>query len=76
MRQRRCELTVTAEVFALDRSVRGAYLDARRGYFNGACLFLAPEGRETDPVEVVLERPEDPRAPGLACGDSHAGRRS
>ena len=58
------ELTVTAEVFALDRSVRGAYLDARRGYFNGACLFLAPEGRETDPVEVVLERPEDPRALG------------
>ena len=58
------ELTVTAEVFALDRSVRGAYLDARRGYFNGACLFLSPEGRETDPVEVVLERPEDPRARG------------
>ena len=58
------ELTVTAEVFALDRSVRGAYLDARRGYFNGVCLFLAPEGRETDPVEVVLERPGDPRARG------------
>ena len=58
------ELTVTVEVFALDRSVRGAYLDSRRGYFNGACLFLSPEGRETDPVEVVLERPEDPRAQG------------
>ncbi|MYF70012.1 MAG: M61 family metallopeptidase [Proteobacteria bacterium] len=58
------ELTVTAEVFALDRSVRGAYLDTRRGYFNGVCLFLAPEGLEADPVEVVLERPEDPRATG------------
>ena len=58
------ELAVTAEVFALDRSVRGAYLDAKRGYFNGVCLFLAPEGLEADPVEVVLERPGDPRARG------------
>ena len=58
------ELTVTIEVFALDRSVRGAYLDGKRGYFNGVCLFLAPEGLESDPVEVVLERPEDPRARG------------
>lgn len=58
------ELTVTAEVFALDRSVRGAYLDSKRGYFNGVCLFLAPEGRDADPVEVVLERPGDPRARG------------
>lgn len=58
------ELTVTAEVFALDRSVRGAYLDAKRGYFNGVCLFLAPEGLEADPAEVVLERPKDPRATG------------
>ena len=55
------ELTVTAEVFALDRSVRGAFLDARRGFFNGACLFLRPEGREAEPVEVELERPLDPR---------------
>ena len=58
------ELTVTAEVFGLERSVRGAYLDSRRAYFNGACLFLAPEGREADPVELILERPEDPRASG------------
>ena len=58
------ELTVTAEVFALDRSVRGAFLDAQRGYFNGVCLFLAPEGLEAAPVEVVLERPDDPRASG------------
>lgn len=54
-------LTVTIEVFALDRSVRGAYLDGRRGFFNGTCLFLSPEGREEEPVQVRLERPVDLR---------------
>jgi len=54
-------LTVTIEVFALDQSVRGAYLDGQRGYFNGTCLFLCPEGREAGPVEVALETPADPR---------------
>src|SRR5690606_33975409 len=29
------ELAVTIVVYALDQSVRGAYLDRRRGYFNG-----------------------------------------
>jgi predicted metalloprotease with PDZ domain len=55
------ELTIVAEVFALDLSVRGAYLDGRRGYFNGTCLFLAPEGREKEPAEVTIEVPEDAR---------------
>ena len=54
-------LTVTIEVFALDQSVRGAYLDGRRGFFNGTCLFLSPEGREEEPVQVRLERPVDLR---------------
>ena len=39
------QLTITAEIFALDLSVRGAYLDGRRGFFNGTCLFLSPGGR-------------------------------
>jgi len=55
------ELTITAEIFALDLSVRGAYLDGRRGYFNGTCVFLSPGGREEEPVEVSIEVPEDPR---------------
>jgi len=55
------ELLVTIEVYALDRSVRGAYLDGTRGFFNGTCLFLSPHGREHEPVELLLELPEDPR---------------
>jgi predicted metalloprotease with PDZ domain len=57
-----CEgpLTVMAEVFAFDQSVRTAYLDARRGYFNGASVFLCPVGREAAACEVEIARPADP----------------
>jgi len=55
------ELVVTAEVFALDLSVRGAYLDTRRGFFNGTCVFLSPQGREDEPVELTIGAPADPR---------------
>ncbi len=54
------ELRFTVTVFALDESVRGAYLDARRAYFNGPCVFVAVIGREMEPVELVIEEPEDP----------------
>ena len=50
-------LTLTITVYALDQSVRGAWLDRRRGYFNGPCLFLLPEGRDAEPIEVTLEPP-------------------
>ncbi len=40
-------LEVVANVYAFDVSVRTAYLDATRAYFNGACLFLCPVGRES-----------------------------
>jgi len=50
-------LTLTITVYALDQSVRGAYLDRQRGYFNGPCLFLLPTGRDVEPVEVTLEPP-------------------
>jgi len=51
-------LTVMAEVYAFDLSVRAAYLDARRGYFNGATMFLCPEGRADMPCEVEILKPE------------------
>jgi predicted metalloprotease with PDZ domain len=50
-------LTFTVTVYALDASVRGAYLDRQRGYFNGPCVFVLPEGRESEPIEVTLEPP-------------------
>ena len=56
------DLTVTITVYALDRSVRGAYLDGTRGFFNGPCLFLSSQGRESEPVEVAMEAPSDDRA--------------
>ena len=56
-------LTVVAEVYAFDLSVRTSYLDERRGYFNGASVFLCPEGAADGPVEVVIAAPE-----GVAFG--------
>src|SRR5262249_6585220 len=58
------ELAVTATIYALDQSVRGAYLDRRRGYFNGPCVFLLPEGHDGENVEVTLELPKNPICEG------------
>ncbi len=50
-------LDFTITVYALDQSVRGAYLDRQRGYFNGPCIFVLPDGRAGEPIEVTLEPP-------------------
>lgn len=39
-------ITVRYEVYANDTSVRAAFLDARRGFFNGTSVFLSVEGHE------------------------------
>jgi len=39
-------LTLTYEVYALDNSVRTAWLDASRGFFNGTSLCLRVHGQE------------------------------
>lgn len=57
-------LTVTLTVHAFDASVRGAYLDRRRAFFNGTHVFPAVAGREHDAVEVELVRPSDAPAAG------------
>ena len=50
-------LSVRATVYAFDLSVRGAYFDRQRAFFNGTSLFLLPEGRESAAIELTLERP-------------------
>ncbi|MEI6761130.1 MAG: peptidase M61 [Betaproteobacteria bacterium] len=47
-------LTVTYEVYALDNSVRTAWLDARRAFFNGTSLFLQVQGQQDLPHELTL----------------------
>lgn len=52
-------LTLRYRVFAFDASVRKAWLDATRGFFNGSSLFYCPVGCERAGFEVELRRPAD-----------------
>ena len=47
-------LTLSWRVYAFDSSVRCAWLDAQRGFFNGTGVFLRAEGREADEHRVTL----------------------
>jgi predicted metalloprotease with PDZ domain len=47
-------LTVSYLVYAFDTSVRTAFLDAQRGFFNGTSVFLRVHGREAQPHQVRL----------------------
>ncbi|MEX8520449.1 MAG: M61 family metallopeptidase [Leptothrix sp. (in: b-proteobacteria)] len=47
-------LTLSYLVYAFDASVRTAWLDTQRGFFNGTSLFLRCEGREAEPQRVQL----------------------
>lgn len=51
-------LAVEYEVYAWDLSVRGAYLDTTRGFFNGTSVFLQVEGQESTPLLVQIEPPD------------------
>ena len=52
----RAALTLSYRVYAFDASVRGAYLDARRGFFNNTALCLRVLGREAVPHRLTLAR--------------------
>jgi len=54
-------LAVSCEVYAWDLSARGAHLDTRHAFFNGACVFLRVLGKENEPCELEILRPVGPR---------------
>ena len=51
-------VTVVALVYAYDLSVRTAYVDSTRAYFNGPAVFLCPEGHEHAPCVVDIVAPD------------------
>jgi predicted metalloprotease with PDZ domain len=50
-------LRLEYEVYAFDLSVRGAYMDTTRAYFNGSSLFLRVVGQEQTACELQLPVP-------------------
>src|SRR6202165_4414623 len=50
-------LSLIAEVYAFDLSVRAAYLDQTRGYFNGPSVFVWPVGHKDRLCEVEIVAP-------------------
>jgi predicted metalloprotease with PDZ domain len=48
-------LSLRYQVYAFDTSVRAAYLDAQRAFFNGTSVFLRVHGREAEPQRVELK---------------------
>src|SRR6266851_3756335 len=68
-------VTMTAEVYAFDLSVRAAYLDGTRGYFNGPSVFVWAVGHEERQceVEIVAPQGEDYREWRVATSLPRAG---
>ena len=61
-------LTLRYEVYALDNSVRTAWLDSRRGFFNGTSLCLRVHGQEDQPHQLQLLPVKDRRDWQAATG--------
>jgi predicted metalloprotease with PDZ domain len=55
-------LVLTYQVYAFDSSVRTAWLDSQRGFFNGTSLCLRVHGQEDKAHELVLDDAGLPKA--------------
>ena len=66
------ELHLDYLIYAFDESVRKAWLDLRRGFFNGSSLFYCPQGRERAGFELLLVPPADPECVGWRVATSLA----
>jgi len=53
-------LSIVAEIYAYDASVRGAHLDTTHAYFNGPCVFLSVDGQEDAHCELEILPPHAP----------------
>lgn len=51
------ELTLIAEIYAQDLSVRGAHLDTTHAYFNGPSVFPSVVGQEAEACELDIVAP-------------------
>jgi predicted metalloprotease with PDZ domain len=70
----RAALTVSYLVYAFDTSVRAAFLDASRGFFNGTSLCLRIEGREAEPHAIELgELPRSWQVATSMAAQAHGG---
>jgi predicted metalloprotease with PDZ domain len=62
-------LVLSYEVYAFDNSVRTAWLDSQRGFFNGTSLCLRVHGQEQQPhqlqLQTVKNQPQWQAATGL-----------
>lgn len=56
-------LRLDYEVHAYDNSVRKAWLDTQRGFFNGSSLFYCPQGFESAVFEIDIARPDPALCP-------------
>ncbi|MFT6591516.1 MAG: putative metalloprotease with PDZ domain [Rhodoferax sp.] len=61
-------LVLRYEVYAFDNSVRTAWLDADRGFFNGTSLFLQVEGQADLPHTLELMADQAPAGWQVATG--------
>ncbi len=55
-------VVVRYSVYAFDASVRTAYLDSTRGFFNGTSMFMRVVGQETHPQQVVIEHSQQTKS--------------
>ena len=61
-------LVLRYRVYAFDNSVRTAWLDSQRGFFNGTSLFLAVDGQRDRPHDVELSAQNAPADWQVATG--------
>lgn len=54
------QLTLTYSVYAYDLSVRSAYFDTTRAYFNGTSLCLMVHGQAQLPCKLTIAKPAKP----------------